>query len=463
MDNNQPDAFDLLQVVSTALRRHASKDVFAIGGKIDVETLQTTSSVNQGPIVIRWDSRKGGQGRKVSLPVPGDEMSSRDFQQLLMDCQPATFGKGNAEVLDEEYRKAGKMDVTEFCTNFNLARHGIVDTVTQALVHSAFEEEVERNGVRAELYKLNIYSGPSGKFKSHVDTPRSENQMGSLVVCLPSPHQGGALAVRHGGQEVLFDWSSKDSDSIQWAAFFSDCEHEVFEVTDGHRVTLTYNLYWTSYGPSLMATHLSALNQSSFHFYAALEKLVKSPSFLPNGGHIGFTCTHGYPHSSPAAIPHLNPMLKGLDMIVYQALKRLLHHTGVLAVLDGSHYEQWRDDHEMTDSDDSTPSDNGTADPHATNVYLSDFLCAPIVWERYTEETSLDPESVTHSVTRDNETTWHRERVFPKERVTWLNGDPRSFKELAVAFMTYGNEPGIDAYYSAAVIVSCLPTYDQRK
>ena len=31
--------------------------------------------------------------------------------------------------------------------------------------------------------------------------------------------------------------------SISWAAFYSDCEHEVLEVTEGHRLTLTYNLY----------------------------------------------------------------------------------------------------------------------------------------------------------------------------------------------------------------------------
>ena len=47
-----------------------------------------------------------------------------------------------------------------------------------------------QRGVRAELYKLNVYSAPSGKFKAHVDTPRSEKQFGSLVVCLPVAHEG---------------------------------------------------------------------------------------------------------------------------------------------------------------------------------------------------------------------------------------------------------------------------------
>ena len=51
-------------------------------------------------------------------------------------------------------------------------------------------------GIVAQLYKLNVYSAPSGKFKSHVDTPRAPEQFGSLVVCLPSPHQGRYLIVK---------------------------------------------------------------------------------------------------------------------------------------------------------------------------------------------------------------------------------------------------------------------------
>jgi hypothetical protein len=68
------------------------------------------------------------------------------------------------------------------------------------------ERNAEHWGVVAELYKLNvsfvptnvlsngadvwkIYSGPSGRFRKHVDTPRGATQFGSLVVCLPYPHQ----------------------------------------------------------------------------------------------------------------------------------------------------------------------------------------------------------------------------------------------------------------------------------
>lgn len=47
------------------------------------------------------------------------------------------------------------------------------------------DERMWRRGLRAELYKLNIYSAPGGKFEEHWDTPRGEEMVGSLVVCLP--------------------------------------------------------------------------------------------------------------------------------------------------------------------------------------------------------------------------------------------------------------------------------------
>lgn len=133
------------------------------------------------------------------------------------------------------------------------------------------------------LMRLKVYSAPSGKFKAHVDTPRAENHVGSLVVCLPYEHEGGALAVRHGGKEILFDWAKKSADTIQWAALFADCEHEVHEVTKGHRLTLTYHLYRTDGGPGGMAEQLNVIDQEKLHFYAALKKLHECPAFLPKG------------------------------------------------------------------------------------------------------------------------------------------------------------------------------------
>ena len=68
--------------------------------------------------------------------------------------------------------------------------------------------------------------------------------------------------MRHAGKEVVFDWATsaaerKVQSTVDWAAFYSDCEHEVLEVSKGHRVTLTYNLYVTRKPsiPQLLTRH----------------------------------------------------------------------------------------------------------------------------------------------------------------------------------------------------------------
>ncbi|KAM6537934.1 hypothetical protein FALCPG4_003830 [Fusarium falciforme] len=429
-DENDRVVENLLDAVWTTLNRPGLA-VFAIGGDVQKPdpSSETTSS-----LAIRWDRDDQGQCRKLLLPVGDDPASKESFGMILEDCQPATFGVGSKEVLDEEYRKAGKLDNTAFSTSFNPYEHGIMDTINQVLAQGAHRGGL---GVRAEMYKLNVYSGPSGKFKAHVDTPRSDRQMGSLVVCFPVAHKGGELVVRHRGNQVKFDWAPKSADTIQWGAFFSDCEHEVLQVTEGHRMTLTYNLFWTSYGPASMADNLKALDQESLHFYSALQKLFNCEHFLSEGGLVGFTCAHAYPHTSHSSMDDLHHTLKGIDMVVYQALKRLLGSACVTAVLDDTEYNQNRQEQMMEYSDE----EEGNYD------CVSASLQPVLTCEDYDEQETPDPGTMAD---------FGRGPAFPRRGVTWLNHGPnaRTASELAVAFITYGNSPGIDAYYSTAVILA---------
>jgi hypothetical protein len=133
-----------------------------------------------------------------------------------------------------------------------------------------------------------VYSGPSGKFKAHVDTPRSTSHFGSLVVCLPLQFKGGALEVRHKGKTVTFDWSDAvngsdgETPSICWAAFYSDCEHEIFEVTEGHRLTLTYNLYSVR-GNGQLGGNYPWLDPTQLPLYKTIRDLVSDRDGWENG------------------------------------------------------------------------------------------------------------------------------------------------------------------------------------
>jgi hypothetical protein len=68
-------------------------------------------------------------------------------------CQPATFGVNQEDVLDESYRKAKKMDATDFATKFIVADSSLMDVIRSELL----EGHESNKPIQAELYKLNVY------------------------------------------------------------------------------------------------------------------------------------------------------------------------------------------------------------------------------------------------------------------------------------------------------------------
>lgn len=70
-------------------------------------------------------------------------------------------------------------------------------------------------------------------------TEKIPGMFGTLVICLPSPHTGGDLVLRHAGKEVTYQTSEAQPSVLCW---YSDVHHEVLPVTSGYRWVLTYNL-----------------------------------------------------------------------------------------------------------------------------------------------------------------------------------------------------------------------------
>jgi hypothetical protein len=152
-------------------------------------------------------------------------------------------------------------------------------------------------GPTLKVNKLNIY-GPGGFFKSHVDAAHSANQVGTVVVCLPSPHKGGELEVRNNDSQVIIDFAEHSDllDHVQWAVFYSDCVHEVKPVTEGIWVT-SYRVLLSMIGTpnpllpihSHMLSHSQSNQRNSavgFLFFLLLQK--KSPDDLHPSSSQGF-------------------------------------------------------------------------------------------------------------------------------------------------------------------------------
>ncbi|XP_055334293.1 uncharacterized protein LOC129585582 [Paramacrobiotus metropolitanus] len=260
---------------------------------------------------------KGDTARQLHLRTASDA----ELEHLARACTAATFGINQQDVYDETYRKAGKMDVEEFASKFDLERSGILTHIKDGLLdHTNYGRPVDW-----ELHKLNVY-GSGGFFKAHKDTPRGAYMFGSLVVVFPTKHTGGELKLRHGGKEWTFD-SAKElaaatEPSIGYIAFFSDVEHEVTVVQSGYRVTLTFNLYFGGTpSPSKALNNLDINRENAFR--TRLAKLLADPKFLPKGGWIGFGLQHEYPVNANTDLRTLMERLEGSDALVKKVGEQL--------------------------------------------------------------------------------------------------------------------------------------------
>ena len=215
-----------------------------------------------------------------SVEFPG--VSEAAMIKLLEACSVASYGHKGKDVVDKSYRNSFKLEPDDFTTSFQICSTPILQEI-QTIIPTV-------GRLKADLYKLNIYAS-GGFFKAHADTPCSERMFGSLVVCLPTHFRGGELIVRHHEQEIKYDWSSTATDTaskLHWAAFFSDIEHEVLPVSEGYRVTLTYNLSYHSKSSE------STFDVKKYSFYKFLQATLSNPVFMCDGGVLGFNSHYSY-------------------------------------------------------------------------------------------------------------------------------------------------------------------------
>ena len=190
---------------------------------------------------------------KVRLPTAEEDEAWREFSlsdlpidELRKYCKPAPFGdlKEMKTVVDSEVRLAYEVESNSFIIEESSTSR-TREIIPEVLVIRGRIEDTLTPGrhIKLDRYKLNVYS-EGGFFKPHVDSPSGDDMIGTLVLCLPSPHKGGELCVNHDGIQHVFDFSqhSGDRSRIQWAAFYSDCLHEVKPVTEGHRITIIYKI-----------------------------------------------------------------------------------------------------------------------------------------------------------------------------------------------------------------------------
>lgn len=123
-----------------------------------------------------------------------------DVEELIKHCQPAPFGdlKTQQTVFDPSVRVAFECDASKLVassdSNPQIELGRLVSSLSKTLREIFFQDK--DTYVQLLPYKLNVYS-PGGFFKQHVDAPTDpEKMVGTLVLCLPTPHKGLAIALK---------------------------------------------------------------------------------------------------------------------------------------------------------------------------------------------------------------------------------------------------------------------------
>ena len=171
---------------------------------------------------------------KVGLPL-----SERDAQAIIKQSREAPFGKGSRTFVDQSVRKTWELDPQQ--VQF---RNREWPEVVQDAVRKSMELLGVIGGetsVRADLHKLLLYE-KDGFFKTHKDTEKAPGMFATLVIMLPSEHDGGDVVVHLRDRKQTLSTSASKEFGYSYMAWYADVNHSIQPVTSGYRLVLTYNL-----------------------------------------------------------------------------------------------------------------------------------------------------------------------------------------------------------------------------
>ncbi|KAF8531985.1 hypothetical protein JB92DRAFT_3104369 [Gautieria morchelliformis] len=387
---------------------------------------------------LLYEVGDGDHAHSLKLPPTRTD----ELQQLLEACVPSSHGRGNETVFDETYRLARELQQDTFALTMDILNESGVMASISALT----SPRTSNSGLVADLYKLNAY-GKGGFFKPHRDTPKSARHIGTVVVALPIPFEGGDLRVSHEGKEVLFEWGTTCSTSLQgrmalpWAFLFSDVEHEVLPVKSGTRVTLAYDIFTSKETAPSCAPVMDGM---SLPFYADLKAALNNKDFLPQGGKVAVALSHAYPISSQSLLETFASHLKGSDA----ALHRVLLVSGLTMELRGVHSPQdvWDEYKEYPNHDKFGPR-GGTY--HREIMFTSDsakvkFYEGDDMWQ----DGDVELLKSQYGARVEPDLIWAR-----KPR-------PKAFSNSGY-YVAYGNEASLGTLYAAAAFILHIPAIGQ--
>ena len=322
--------------------------------------------------------------------------------------------------------------------------------------------------ILVEMHKLNVYGmqkrflisalqqltlaaivGPGSFFKSHVDTPKGCKMFGSLVVVLPTKHEGGSFSFRHHGREWIFNSAeivspqNSESPRVAFVAFFGDVEHEVSVVKSGYRVTLTYNLYFGDDKSTIVPSTTLRITEAKIK--KSLLTLLNDEKFLPDGGLLGIGLTYQYPTNKDINLDELGESLKGTDAAIKRACDSLSLKASLKVVYNSSELNGVA---YLVDKLADTENDRIEYDV-PLYLHLEEHVDGLLVFD-------------SDMLTEDELTEYHGYHKVDLEPISWLRplAERNTFE---IPYVSYGNEATLDYVYGNICLVIEVEASEDRK
>ncbi|KAI1206309.1 uncharacterized protein F4807DRAFT_463799 [Annulohypoxylon truncatum] len=377
------------------------------------------------------------------IPLP---LLPRDAETIKNASRQAPFGKGDETVVDTSVRNTWELDHTQFkFTNprWNKYLQSLLTEVGRSLAITK---------MRAEPYKLLLYE-EGAFFKRHKDSEKVPGMMATMVICLPSKHEGGSVHLSHGGKDYIFETDKTSDFDLTTLSWFSDVTHEVKPLKSGYRLVLTYNIIHVD-GPRMSANLVGGQS-------AQLRSiLVKWPSISGTTlDMLIYKLEHKYTESSLSL-----STLKGRDQRVCQSLHEiglLTGHTILLAKLNRTESEEVY--YTVDDEEETGLEYIKTCEGHTICDFMpveeSDILGK--IWVRTPD--SEDEGDFTGNESMPAILRYHDTVVVivPTQKLHRVIAMPKPRGLMSLASETLGDRPDEHSFQSSCLI-ECLERYIKR-
>lgn len=219
------------------------------------------------------------------VPFPLNQHYAEALSRI---SSPAPFGKGDETLVDVSVRKTWEINNSDF-----QFRNPSWEAYVDIMVERARKQLGVEVQVCAERYKLLLYE-KGAFFKPHKDTEKVPGMFGTLVICLPSKHEGGEVHLSHAGQKKVLQTAPMSEFSISALAWYSDVTHEIKPITSGYRLVVTYNLVEESHSIVTQSAH--SLDERRMRLTHLL--LMWQQVFLKDKVKLVYILEHQYTQSS---------------------------------------------------------------------------------------------------------------------------------------------------------------------